>query len=351
MTQSMLEREGLALLVRSHDWPRNNRPHGHEWSQAGHGDRLARVAGQQTICLTLFTASNYCGGCGNNGAVVVFWGEEASGAVAGMRVDEWAPVDALRSWEEAVRATSAPTATVREPAGDDAALVATLLRQDVLRNVKMLITERKHELFAEFRRLDDTFDLYLPVPVWVQACTRVLGKLPWGALLGDDPTQAVAAVTLHGEAPLVGYSIFLARHQISHANVMGQHAGLRKAITSRLFCSLLVDNQTLRETLLALDPNQDGQVSPPRCFPRMLLPSQATATGQSPRPGCGDIFGGGTVSAQGGGGRRPEQKRSTPTPQPRDAHVYCLPPTAAVLVADRSQSTSCTTCYRVSCRG
>ena len=58
-----------------------------------------------------------------------------------------------------------------------------------------------------------------------------------------------------------GYSIFLARHQIRHANPMGRHSGLRRAITSRLFCALLLDKHTLRDTLLALDPDEDGRVS------------------------------------------------------------------------------------------
>ena len=80
VTVDLLAREGLALLVRSHDWPRDNRPHGYHWCQQGHqrtgknGGKIEMLPGQRSVCLTLFTASDYCGGCGNRGAVVVFAG-------------------------------------------------------------------------------------------------------------------------------------------------------------------------------------------------------------------------------------------------------------------------------------
>eukprot|EP00971_Amphidinium_carterae_P011914 234782-Amphidinium_carterae.1 len=70
VTASVLNREGLAMLVRSHDWPRNNEPHGHEWFHHQHTATLPPLDGQQALTLSVFTASDYCGDSGNRGEII-----------------------------------------------------------------------------------------------------------------------------------------------------------------------------------------------------------------------------------------------------------------------------------------
>ena len=271
VTVDLLAREGLALLVRSHDWPRDNRPHGYHWCQQGHqrtgknGGKIEMLPGQRSVCLTLFTASDYCGGCGNRGAVVVFagGGGAAGAGLTAMEVREWQPEEAMLTWQRAATQTTSPP---RGHAGCvGGALAATVLREEVMLKVKSLIVEHKHELWRALRSHDAGGGLHVPLDTWVQCMTRVLGDFRWEKLVGERASHAVATAVPNpdgSQRPLVCYSRFLARHQIRHTgNVMGAQAGLRRVLMSQLFLALLIQNEPLAHTLAALDRDGDGTVT------------------------------------------------------------------------------------------
>merc|ERR1712232_310406 len=56
ITKKFLKNNNLRLVVRSHQVPADG--DGHQWWH-------------QNMCVTIFTASNYCGDCGNLGGVLV----------------------------------------------------------------------------------------------------------------------------------------------------------------------------------------------------------------------------------------------------------------------------------------
>jgi len=255
VTETLCAQEDLALLVRSHDWPRTNPPHGHEWFQHGHGRHLRRLEGQEdALCISLFTASDYCGGSGNMGAALLFTagGAKGPGECGCMAVQEWTPEEAMRTWKGSlVEAEMSVQADLRQ----------TATRENFMGQLKALIVASKPHLFAEFSDKDATQDFHVPIDVWAEVCTRVMGAFPWASLLGQNPSFAIAAPAQAPSQGLVCYTEFLARHQIRFSNTMGRHAGLRRIIASRLYEALLVDDQPLRDTLAALNPIGDGSVS------------------------------------------------------------------------------------------
>jgi hypothetical protein len=163
VTAGVLQNEGLNLLIRSHDWPQNNRPHGHQWFQRAYGQAIPKLRGQGSICLSVFTASDYCGTSGNHGACVIIRGQ--GGAADEVQVDEWTPQQAMDTWNRARTVpVGAPGSGAGGGVGDPLASFPPH-HEEFLWGLKALVVERKHELFESFQRADVDGDLHLPVEV------------------------------------------------------------------------------------------------------------------------------------------------------------------------------------------
>ena len=272
VTRQVLNREKLALLIRSHDWPQQNKPHGHQWFQKGHEMGQLRLEGQGSVCLSVFTASDYCGTSGNHGALVLIHGR--AGVAESIEVREWTAGQALQAWVGSkVHPSAAATQDVLSK------------QEEYMWGLKGLIVEKKHELFMAFRAKDLTHDFHVPISVWKDVCDQVCGEFPWEHLLGNvgaDPSRSIAEVAMQGKGfeqqpytssfgqlsnvdghgqPLVNYAQFLDRHQIRFRTSMGQFEGFRHYFTNMLFNSMMMQDQSLRDTIRAFDPDGDGVVT------------------------------------------------------------------------------------------
>jgi len=219
---------------------------------------LHRLEGQKSLTLTVFTASDYCGVADNCGGAVIFRSPSGSGRAETLEVVDWSPEQALATWKSVqdVRSPSPPPAE---------GLGLVVAREDLMWQLKKLIVEYKHELFAEFISEDAERDFHVTVSTWKRICSLILGDMPWDALLAGGSgydANTVAHVAFSDENDeYVCYTDFLARYQICFNNKMGRHAGFRQRIASALFESLLLDDKPLREMLVSVDPNGDGQIS------------------------------------------------------------------------------------------
>jgi len=179
-------------------------------------------------------------------AVVIFTGHH--GKIDSMKLEEWTAETAMLGWKG--EAYNGPEDNVN----------LTMQRDDVLWQLKGLIVQFKHELFAEFRYEDISNDFHVPVETWQLVCGRILGDFPWLSLLGSDPQETIA-FPVPSDPPSVCYTHFLARHQIRFRNTMGKHSGFRRQIACHLYEKLLVDDQSLRDTVATMDLTGNGRVS------------------------------------------------------------------------------------------
>jgi len=252
VTRAFLFSEGLGLLVRSHEVPGRGRTafedRGFEWWHPIDGEvsgtRQPRPlsASQEGWCLTIFTASDYCGyHDSNNGAFLAF-----NGSVLDFRIVEHSGLEAERSLLGEQRDL------VRSPLAKAEDQSLTQGRFD--RALVELIVKHKHELLKEFLVADAVRDFFLPVRQWLECCHRVLPSIPWEHYAGDPYIAPITSCR-------VSYLSFLTRYQVRFRNKLGRHAGFRRQLTDRLFEGLMSADRTLRETLDLLDFDRDGRVS------------------------------------------------------------------------------------------
>eukprot|EP00747_Dinoflagellata_sp_TGD_P017468 gnl/TRDRNA2_/TRDRNA2_125843_c0_seq1.p1 gnl/TRDRNA2_/TRDRNA2_125843_c0~~gnl/TRDRNA2_/TRDRNA2_125843_c0_seq1.p1 ORF type:complete len:486 (+),score=77.23 gnl/TRDRNA2_/TRDRNA2_125843_c0_seq1:3-1460(+) len=208
------------------------------------------LGGQQSICLTVFTASDYCGSCGNMGAAAIFTG--SSGQAQNLSMYEWTADEATKTWKRAAKAQAR--------AND---IQHTVLREETLLQLRALIVDHKRDLFVEFQAADQFNDYHISVEKWAKACSRVLGRsIPWKSLLSNDHCRALASPIAHEvRGKLVCYTHFLARYQVRVRNTMNRHAGFRRKIASTVYEMLLFADAPLKDILQTIDPSHDGLVS------------------------------------------------------------------------------------------
>ncbi|CAE7829529.1 pef-1, partial [Symbiodinium sp. CCMP2592] len=276
ITQRFLQSAGLRLLVRSHELPGRSQAEfkgrGYEWwhpilcadkDSVDSQPPPTLGASQKGWCLTVFSASDYCG-CldGNQASRMIFQG----GNFHLMEHYGW----------QAERSLLAPHAEASpEPPPPDPAELS-LFEGALERSLMEAIVEHKHDLLAEFVAMDKQKDWFLLVDVWLNCCRRVLPQIPWEDLL-DEP-RFVPINSGH-----VNYMLFLTRYQVRFRHKQGLHASFHRRLASQLFEGLLLADRPLRETLALLDLNGDGVVSVDEFagalarFGKVLLPSQAKA--------------------------------------------------------------------------
>ncbi|CAK9042043.1 unnamed protein product [Durusdinium trenchii] len=165
VTCSVLKSFGLQLLLRSHELPGRGseefKGRGFEWWHACEDEMEVLLKGAKGLCLSLFTASDYCG-CleGNSGARVIFDGD-------GFHIVEH------QGWEAEHAFLQSQTEKPFDPAE------GMLFEGPLERSVIEAVVERKHELLAEFMASDAPKDWLLPLESWQACCHRVLPQIPW----------------------------------------------------------------------------------------------------------------------------------------------------------------------------
>eukprot|EP00930_Biecheleria_cincta_P083239 TRINITY_DN72847_c0_g1_i1.p1 TRINITY_DN72847_c0_g1~~TRINITY_DN72847_c0_g1_i1.p1 ORF type:complete len:1307 (-),score=201.10 TRINITY_DN72847_c0_g1_i1:507-4427(-) len=250
VTQSFLLSEGLGMVVRSHEVPgrglRRFEDRGFEWWHPipAETPRAQQprplLATQEGWCLTLFTASDYCGYHeSNNGAVLAF-----DGSVSNFQVVEHTGDEAEQSLLGA-RLDKSPLVRAEEQSQTEGRFDRALLE---------LIVRHKHELLREFLKADERRDFHLPLPAWLGCCCRVLPRIPWEHYAGNPRIAPVLG-------DRVSYLSFLMRYQVRFRSRLGRHSGFRRQLTDRLFEGLMKADRSLRESLDLLDSDRDGTVS------------------------------------------------------------------------------------------
>eukprot|EP00754_Rhynchopus_humris_P012759 Rhum_TRINITY_DN14303_c26_g1::Rhum_TRINITY_DN14303_c26_g1_i1::g.80093::m.80093 len=264
LTQKFLALNQMSLVIRSHQVPETmdeeGFPRGFSWhhplpSNAKDSKVKPLCDAQPGMCLTVFSASNYCGHSANMGGVVMF-----HNTVHNFEILEHYAQD-IAYLNDAEKETNDATAQVRtlaqmERAAREKMLAASagLLKSQAMEELKSMIVRKKHELFEWFWAIDKDKDLHLKPELWREGMGSVLSEeLPWEEI--QNKLQVVEKDT-----GLVCYTSFLSRFQIRFNNKLGLHAGFRRAITDRCYEMLLMSDLSMRETFAVLDRNDDGLI-------------------------------------------------------------------------------------------
>jgi len=237
VTRRFLRANHLQLLVRSHQVPDSG--NGFEW---WHNKK----------CLTVFSASNYCGDCGNLGAVLVLArGEEHQ------VVEHWAlPLEELAQLEAEAESAQERIQRIRSQRQVRRS-ASQRMEADIVRRVSEQVVRRKTELFEYWSGLDTSPPGVFRISAahWREGLAALVDdSLPWVRL------QEVMGVA-DGEGG-VHYVKFLTRFRAAFDASFGiSAAGWEKAVWSKLMETLLRADLPLREALAALDATNDGLVS------------------------------------------------------------------------------------------
>lgn len=183
VTEKFLKETGYAMVVRSHQVPSNN-----DGFFVHHNGKL----------LTVFSASNYCGLAGNQGAVLVLKGDSSVEAVR-----HWAPpfdrlaevlieapevavstpasVRKSRQMQRSATAGAMETQMQAQASGQER---AQRLHKEVLSGAARLVVERKDELFAFWEQCDSIPPRgFITKHDWEEGMKAILGdSLPWKAI-------------------------------------------------------------------------------------------------------------------------------------------------------------------------
>lgn len=272
VTRGFLEFWNCQLLIRSHEVPGRQpfyRGRGFEWwHPLDPRDVLKPIsASQKGFCLTVFSASEYCGCSCNAGSFVVFFGKPNHFQV--FEYQGWQAEQTLLA-ESSLRLTRLDS-TMSSIAED------RCMSQGVLdRGVIEAIVEFKHLLLEQFLAIDKEHLWVLSPSDWQACCYRVLPLIPW-----EDYLDKSSFVPMQDGK--VCYAVFLTRYQCQFRNKLGQHAGFRRRLTDQMFEGLLRADYTLRDTLSAIDTDGDGRISGEEFanalarFGKLLTPAQSKA--------------------------------------------------------------------------
>jgi len=241
VTKRFLRANGLRLLVRSHQVPHDGR--GYEWWH-------------KSSCLTIFSASNYCGEVGNLGAVLLLAeGEDEQ------LVEHYAPTIPELLLMEA-ESCSAQDRIKRQAACQKQHRLmrrsaSEKMLQEVTRQVQELVVKHKTDLFEYWSDVDTSPRgvFQIPANLWREGCAAILDtSLPW--------VRLQEAMGVADECGLVHYVNFLTRFRVAFTASYGiSAAGWQRAAWCQLMDMLLKADLPLREALAALDPTNDGLVS------------------------------------------------------------------------------------------
>lgn len=241
ITRKFLRTNKLRLLIRSHQVP--NLGQGYEWHH-------------HNKCVTIFSASNYCGECGNLGGIMVLArGEEDH------IYEHWAP-----SLEELVEMEAEADRAQARIAGQAKGLSSSKKKRreararmeaDIVKRVQELVLRNKTQLYEYWEAADDSpLGMFrIPAAMWREGCAAILDDdLPWVRL------QEVMGVA--DENGQVHYIKFLTRYRVAFDAKYGACAGgWERAVWTKLMETLLRADLPLREALAALDATNDGIVS------------------------------------------------------------------------------------------
>lgn len=258
VTHRFCARNGIEVVIRSHQVPSTSR--GYEVVHNGK-------------CVTVFSASNYCGSSGNLGGMIMFKADLQ------FEIQEyWAPsIEEIRELTQETRSLSdrvglnlgidKEKARMVERRSSTKVLLTAAERMEVdsLKKVAKLIVEKKQEIWWYFWNADEKKSGRIPVTTWRQGCSSVIGdNLPWILLQKQLKLQVASDNTVDYMAFLNRFKVeFKPPHNIKVAAGGADKAKINKwksETIQRVYEAILKADLSLRETLLILDRNSDGYV-------------------------------------------------------------------------------------------
>uniref|UniRef100_A0A7S3B373 EF-hand domain-containing protein n=1 Tax=Haptolina ericina TaxID=156174 RepID=A0A7S3B373_9EUKA len=243
VTERFLSRNGLDLLVRSHQV----KSQGYE----------VEVGGK---CITVFSASNYGGSCYNAGAILQWENGEvdahefiapdleklqAAYAKGPEEVKQLVRRYSSRGdlWEEEVGCAAEPSHVAR-------------LDGEIARMIKERILRNKSQLGTQLRGADEGGTGTLSEAAWARVMASVLK-------LDIDFSKVRAFLTDLNDAGDIDYESFLNRYQV---RLREQYAGWQHNVLQMFYNSLLAADLEITELLSFLDSDGDGSVSLHECI-------------------------------------------------------------------------------------
>eukprot|EP00397_Hematodinium_sp_SG-2012_P001224 GEMP01001225.1.p1 GENE.GEMP01001225.1~~GEMP01001225.1.p1 ORF type:complete len:1013 (+),score=166.81 GEMP01001225.1:176-3040(+) len=256
LTSAFLKQNNLVMVIRSHQVPTTLQ--GYEW----HHDQQV---------LTIFSASNYCGVSGNQGAVAIIRrGLEKPSDVK--IIEHWAP-----DWDSAIehlilleKDTEKATQVVRMEAiniiearqGDERKKeTRTQIEEEITAEAKPLIVQRKKELFQYWSVLDTDQDLHITLAQWREGCAALCDEnLPWKKL---QQSLGLVQPGKSAKDQLVPYVVFLQRFRIGFCpapNMPEVILGWEERVCEDLYLALIRADLSVDATFAVIDHNRDGTV-------------------------------------------------------------------------------------------
>ncbi|KAL8427440.1 hypothetical protein Efla_003887 [Eimeria flavescens] len=208
-------------------------------------------------CVTLFSASNYCGTTGNYGGVIIF---EAN---LSFEIQEYmAPT--LQEIHQLHHETCAATMKVllqkkmkeleTQAKRANRRSAAARLGHEIVQKMCKMVCEKKQDLWWCFFNMDSEGSGKITPAQWREACSIVFGQeLPWVNIM-----KCLRAVNKDG---VVHYNDFLGRYKVDFRPPACKHLNWRQECVARVFESIMSADLSLKETLMLFDRNCDGTVS------------------------------------------------------------------------------------------
>lgn len=249
VTASFLKVNQLKMLIRSHQCPADN--HGY-------------FVHHQGLCLTVFSASNYCGEVGNWGAVVCF--DSNRWPQYGIH-EYWSPditavakelQNAVKSDHDMKRARTVAELesldSVENELRNEKLGANSGLGRAVLNKMMISIIMQKPGLWTACTERDEAGTTKLPLDEFIEVVQLFCGTLPWERALNEwgevdnDPDRG----------PLVDYDEFLSRFRVELAECF---KSWKSEAVKDAFSALVYRDQSIDATLRMIDKNGDGDVT------------------------------------------------------------------------------------------
>jgi len=234
-----LGNNGLSLLVRSHLIPEGDfSGRGYEWWHPV--EECTRVTPprqvspeQEGYCISVFSASDYCGYAGGNmGGTVIF-----NGSTATDRGERYLQLEEHTSMEADMKLKGS------QPYFATQSELHALARANVTLELVALVAKHRHMLLEEFFKLDEDGKGVLTLENFYGCCHRVLPGVPW-----EQVVPGVSSV-LPDKIGNVCYMSFLSRYRCCLNNADGSHDRLRETFASRLYGEFMMADHALRAML------------------------------------------------------------------------------------------------------
>lgn len=240
VTADFLVDNGLRLLIRSHQVPQGQfEGRGIEWwhpcneSFPNRPDPVAPT--QEGLCLTVFSASDFCGHYNSNSAGTVIFEGSAESLSFSEHSGLWADM----------------TLMGQQPSTAKQNELHALGRASVSNELIAVVLKQRHKLLQEFSARDPSLSGFVSIADFLECCRRIIPSISWEDVLMENPHIVPAA------SGRMCYTRFLSRYKLCLNSRRGRHAKLEQQFSGKLYGWCMIADRAVRQTLRA---SGDGAV-------------------------------------------------------------------------------------------